>query len=134
MAQTYLLFRFGTEVIGLPSQVTRQAVPLVQVTPIPAAGELLLGVMDVGGRVVPLINLALLSGIDASKQRLGMLTEVAGEGLILPIDEVIGHVTVDQAVSVTDLLSPEVELDFQPARILNPEWLLNMVSSRLSPV
>lgn len=104
-SETYLLFRSGARLLALPTRQTRQVIPLGQLSPLPASGGSLLGLMGAQGRAVPVVNLPtllghLLGGMDeAAPQpdgtRLGLLCEHAGESLLLPIDEVIGNVSAE---------------------------------------
>lgn len=52
-----VIFRLGAQGYGLPLAVVERIVPAVEVTPLPGAPATVLGVIDVGGCVLPVLNL-----------------------------------------------------------------------------
>ncbi|CAM4163755.1 chemotaxis protein CheW [Deinococcus marmoris] len=140
--ETYLLFRSGARLLALPTRQARQVMPLGQLSPLPACGGSLLGLMGAQGRAVPVVNLPTLLGhllggmTGAAPQpdgtRLGLLCEHAGESLLLPIDEVIGNVSAE--VPAAQTLLQEAQLGDHHAALLGLGALTAAIAGRLQTV
>jgi chemotaxis signal transduction protein len=88
-----LAFRRGSRVLGVDSRHSREVTPLGFMTPVPLAPAPLLGVANLRGVAVPVIDLAPLLGFAAepwSLERLAHLTVVDGVTAAFAIDEVAG--------------------------------------------
>jgi purine-binding chemotaxis protein CheW len=136
MAETFLLFRSSSRVLALPTRQTRQVLPLGHVSPLPATGGSLLGLMPAGGRAVPLVNLALLAELSPEPQEgaaLGLLCEHAGEALLLPIEEVLGNVTEEAAPTPGAALLQDATFGATRAALLNLTALVAAIGARLQP-
>jgi purine-binding chemotaxis protein CheW len=53
----WLLFSLEDQRYGLKVSAVDRVVPVVEITPLPKAPEIVLGVVNVGGRIVPVVNL-----------------------------------------------------------------------------
>lgn len=141
-SETYLLFRSGARLLALPTRQARQVMPLGQLSPLPACGGSLLGLMGAQGRAVPVVNLStllghLLGGMTGAAPQpdgtyLGLLCEHAGEPLLLPIDEVIGN--VNAGVPATQALVQETQLGDHHAALLGLGALTAAIAGRLQAV
>lgn len=141
MSGTLLVFRTGLQTLALPAGLTRQAVPLAQVLPLPGHTGALLGLISAGGKVVPLLNLSLLADLppSATAPELALLCDIGGETLALPVSDVIGFVSDDDAPVSGELLSAEGLLGGygsggRTGRTLNPQALLARLREHLTPV
>lgn len=90
-------FRLGEETYAFPSTSVREVYPLKGLTPLPCTPSFVLGVMNVRGRIIPIIDLASL--LDLAKQQ---VTEQSIVILIKSEDLEVGIVT-NLGVSVRSL-------------------------------
>lgn len=99
-----LVFRLDQQRFALPLAMVDRVVQAVEVTPLPGAPAIVMGAIDVEGRVLPVVNLRrrfLLPEreIDLSDQFL--IARSAGRALVLVIDEAQGVVEHPES-TVTD--------------------------------
>ncbi|RJF68958.1 MULTISPECIES: chemotaxis protein CheW [Deinococcus] len=141
---TFLLLRRAGHTLALPAALTRQALPLEALTPLPAASGVLRGLMPAAGRAVPVLHLeqflALDTGAAAQEAPLVLLIESGEEVLGLPVDEVIGFVNDDRPTfSGNALLTEERVLGGyvgggHKGRYLNAPQLFTEVSNQLGAI
>ena len=104
-----LSFRLGGRDFALPLARTREILPLPPLTPVPAAPSYIVGVFNLVGRVVPVLNLAAKLGLGATSFDDTACVVVAdvtldGEDCVVGIlTETIGGVLDDDAVERLDL-------------------------------
>ncbi|MCA0424227.1 MAG: chemotaxis protein CheW [Proteobacteria bacterium] len=96
-AETFVTLRLAGQLIGLPIGQVRDVFQIGSVTPIPLAGQSVLGLANLRGRIVLLYSLAGLIGLPEGAPRKGPRMAVSvqwrGESLGIQIDE-IGDVLV----------------------------------------
>ena len=95
-----MAFRIGAEWLAVPLALAAEVAPLAPVHRLPHRdGGALLGVVNVGGRLLPAVSLARLMGVDiehapppASRHAFARLLVLAtgGQRVALPVDEVHG--------------------------------------------
>lgn len=104
-AQTWLFFRLGSQVYGLPVAPIEQIVPMVTITPLPEIGEPVAGVINVRGRAVPVVDLRRHVGRTEAAFLLDtpiVLAHIAGHSLGLVVDQVLEVMSLPPA----DLIAP----------------------------
>ena len=74
----YVRLRIGPEAYAMPVQHVREVVRLGEVTVVPGSRPEMLGVRNLRGQILPVIDLALLLGISASAPPGRMLVAEAG--------------------------------------------------------
>jgi chemotaxis signal transduction protein len=144
-SERVLLFTYAGLTLTLPASVGREAFAPPYLTPLPGGGNALLGLTEVRGRAVPLLNLSSLVGQYPMDQKpstpnrptrselptLALLIEVQGEFLALPVEEVIGLISLDALPDPPGLLSEPFQAGDHTARHLNPAALGAAVRTRL---
>ncbi|HEX2164414.1 MAG TPA: chemotaxis protein CheW, partial [Thermoanaerobaculia bacterium] len=88
-----LAFRRGDRVLGIEGRYSREVTPLAGLTPVPLAPTPLLGVGNLRGVLLPVIDLAPLLALDAEPWTSALpvhVTAVDGSLAGLAIDEVAG--------------------------------------------
>lgn len=103
-------FQVGERTFGLPIGHVLEFVELGIVTPIPLSPSCVIGVFDVRGRAVTLIDIRKRLGLpscDPYKQQHCLMLNTAGSGSAVLVDTVLGTVAVDER---TDRKPPS-ELD-----------------------
>ncbi len=95
--EQYVLFRVGPEWHGLPIACIEEISRLFDTTPVPRTAPFVVGIGNVRGRVMPVIDLAtrlgLPSRVRGSESRM-LIVSHAGEPFALVVDEVdqvVGH-------------------------------------------
>jgi purine-binding chemotaxis protein CheW len=109
VSNQYLTFGLADEIFGIEVRAIQEILELQRITKIPRAQEYLLGVMNVRGRVVPVVDLRLKFGLPAAEPTVEsaiVVVELAESG----VDSLIG-VLVDRVQEVLELS----EEDLQPA-------------------
>ena len=90
--RTYLLFRLGEEGYALPVEVVTGVVRFVEPTPVPRAPRSVIGVVNLRGRVLPLVDLKVRFGSEAFSAGPHSRIVVA-EGASGPVGVVVDTVT-----------------------------------------
>lgn len=122
-----VVFRVDTQRYALPLVAVERIVRAVEVTPFPGAPHIMLGVIDVEGRVLPVFNIRRRFGlpereIDAANQFL--IARAARRTVALVIDEAHGVIEREQsAVTGSDGIVPGLE-QFQGVVKLDDELVL----------
>lgn len=92
-AERILAFRRGGRLLGLEGRFSREVAPLAALTPVPLAPSSLLGVGNLRGALLPVVDLAPLLGLDAEPWAAHLpvyVTAVDGALVGIAIDEVAG--------------------------------------------
>ncbi len=99
----YLRLRVASETYAMPVQDVVEVADLGQLRAVPGARPELLGVRNIRGHILPVVDLALLLGIrrTAPPQRL-LVAEVAGQRACFAVDEV---------TEVAEMSAPTEETD-----------------------
>lgn len=127
--------------MAVSAEMTRQVVPLEQLTALPGTQGVMLGVMAAQGRALPVVNLAALAGWAETQTAtahapLALICEINRETIALPIDDVIGFIKDEDAPKTTELLSEEMLLGGylgggHKGQVLNPQTLMVSVQNRV---
>lgn len=138
MNERALVFRLAEQCFSLPAGTGREAFVPPHLMPLPGGKGALLGLTEVRGQAVPLLNLAALTGnstaadVPGSLPRLALLLQVDGELLALPAQEVIGLMTLSAGATSSGLLSDPFQVGDLTVRRLDPSALLNAVRAQLN--
>jgi len=90
MSGVHVRVRVGDEHYALPVEDVVEVAELGVVTPVPGSRANILGVRNLRGRVIPVIDLASVLGVDASGDRARVVVAVDGDRAAgLAVDEVI---------------------------------------------
>src|SRR3981081_3669364 len=88
-----VVFRLDARRYALPLSAVERIVPAVEVTPLPKAPAIVLGVIDVEGRVLPMLNIRRRFGLpDKEIAPTGqfLIARTAQRAVVLVIDEAQG--------------------------------------------
>lgn len=100
--RTYVIFRLGSEHYGVPIASVNSIIRYEDPTPVPRAPDALIGVINIRGRIVPVVDLS---------KRFGKGTFVASAAARIVVAEVkagpVG-IAVDAANEVTSLPSSDI--------------------------
>ena len=104
-----VVFRLDSQRYAVPLSVVERIVQAVEVTPLPKSPAIVLGVIDVEGRVLPVLNIRRRFGLpdkDIRPEDQFLIAQTAQRAVVLVIDEAQG---------VIERSSTEI---FGPARIV----------------
>lgn len=119
MGKQVVIFALGQEEYAMPIEVVREITRLDIVRPIPQAPAYVMGLINIRGSAIPLIDLhsrfgiaknevgALAKGDSSADNNLALITEVNGEIVAFSVDQV-------REVSVLDQMAPPPQLVTAP--------------------
>jgi len=134
MSEPALVFTHHGLTLAVPARLGREAFSTGQVMPLPGGHAALLGLTEVRGRAVPLLNMSSLTAQEApaTPLPLSLLLEVSGTYLALPVTRVLGVFSVDAFPDPGTLLSGPLDAGPHEVQALGAQALLTAVRSRLA--
>ena len=102
MSSLHVRVQVGDEHYALPVADVLEVAELGDVTPVPGAGAALLGVRNLRGQVLAVIDLATILGLANSDPRRMVVTESGGRTAGLAVDSVVGVEQLPNASEETD--------------------------------
>lgn len=122
--QQYVTFRLGDELFGFEVTRTREILNLAPITKVPQSPEYLLGVINLRGQVVPVIDMRLKLGLSASdetEETCIIVVEVHIDGEMI----VVGALA-DAVREVQDIRTDQVEPPPRLGTSLKTEFITGM--------
>ncbi len=107
MAGKYLTFLLGDEEYGIEILKVQEIIGMMSVTTVPRTPEFVRGVINLRGKVIPVVELRLKFGMETcedTERTCIIVVQVAGEG----VDVTMG-IIVDQVSEVLEISSEEIE-------------------------
>lgn len=113
----YLTFQLMTEQYGVPIETVREINRVGEITPVPRTPDFVKGVMNLRGKIIPVINLRVRFGMDSQ--------DYTRDTCIIVIDSDFGQVgmIVDAVREVADLTQNQIE----PPPVLGNERTLSFI-------
>ncbi|MBM3316533.1 MAG: purine-binding chemotaxis protein CheW [Candidatus Eisenbacteria bacterium] len=112
----YLAVGLGDETYGLDVLAVREIIALIPITPVPGAPSCLLGVINLRGRVIPIVDLRRLFAlppVDAGPETCIVIAEVRGEPTGLVVDRVCEVVAVSaDEIAPAPVFGSQADLPF----------------------
>lgn len=99
----YLTFQLMSEQYGVPIETVREINRVGEITPVPKTPEFMKGVMNLRGKIIPVVDLRVKFGMESQ--------EYTRDTCIIVIDSDIGQVgmIVDSVKEVADLAQNQIE-------------------------
>jgi chemotaxis signal transduction protein len=122
MSAMHVRVRCGGEHYALPVANVREIAQLDQVTPVPGALDAVLGVWNLRGDVMAVLDLATLLGLESSEEPARVLVAEDGELHVgIAVESVLDVRTLPEALEATDseLLSAAVLIERAPVGIVD---------------
>lgn len=92
VSSTYLTFNLGAEEYGIEILKVREIIGMLPITPVPGSPGVMLGVINLRGRVIPVISMRARFGLPGSEphpHNVIIVVEGGGQGIIgLAVDQV----------------------------------------------
>jgi purine-binding chemotaxis protein CheW len=116
-AGQYLTFQLMAEQYGVPIETVREINRVGEITPVPRTPECVKGVMNLRGKIIPVVNLRVKFGMEPQAY--------TRDTCIIVIDTHIGQVgmIVDSVKEVVDLKETQIE----PSPVLGNEEAMSFV-------
>jgi purine-binding chemotaxis protein CheW len=107
LAGKFMTFRLANEDYGLPILKVRELIGLMEITRVPGSPELVRGVINLRGKVIPVIDLRTKFGLEAiAATRQSVIIVVQVEAASGPLT--LG-VLVDEVLEVRDIAAAQIE-------------------------
>ncbi len=116
----YLTFVLNSQLYGVPIGTVREINRLSEITPVPKTPHFVAGVMNLRGKVIPVVNLRTKLGFQQ--------TQHTKETCIIVIETVVGQVgmIVDSVRGVIELVSNQIEPTPNLGNSAETEFVLGM--------
>jgi len=127
-AGKYLIFQLGHEEFGIPVQQAREILSLREITAVPNTPEHIRGVINLRGKIVPVVDLRLKFEMPAaisSAHSCIVVVQVQREGESMQIGMI-----VDSVLEVANLLASEVEDAPDFGEQVATPWLLGIARKK----
>jgi purine-binding chemotaxis protein CheW len=109
LAGKYMTFRLSSEVYGLAILKVRELIGLMEITRIPRAPSHVRGVINLRGKVIPVVDLRLkfeMEAIDATSQTVIIVVQLAAESGGLTMGILVDEVLEVRAIGGEDIEPP----------------------------
>jgi len=120
----YLAFFLGAEEFGIPVMAVREIMGMQDITAVPQTPVHVKGVLNLRGRVIPVIDLRLKFGLDFVEY--GQRTSI----IVVKVGEITMGVIVDGVSEVLNLTSAEIEDTPDFGTGISTPYLLGMAKSK----
>ncbi|MCP4639166.1 MAG: purine-binding chemotaxis protein CheW [bacterium] len=124
LAGKFLTFSLGDEVYGVEIQKVQEIIGIMPVTQIPKTPAHVRGVVNLRGKVIPVVDLRLKFGLEAREdtdRTCIVVTQVACHGTV----SIIG-VIVDEVSEVLDIVSDQIEPPPSFGASVDTDFILGM--------
>ena len=123
----YLTFTLADEEYGIGILKIKEIIGMIPVTSVPKTPEFVKGVINLRGKVIPVIDLRLRFGmesIDYTERTCIIIVEVSG-----PSGKVMMGIVVDSVSEVLNIKSDEIDETPRFGMALNTDYILGMAKS-----
>ena len=120
LAGKYLTFQLGTEFYGLEILKVQEIIGRMPITPVPLTSKYILGVINLRGKIHPIMDLKIKFGMDQS--------DITDETCIIVIKtaSLMMGILVDKVSEVMNVASGDIEDTPSFGADVNPEYLLGV--------
>jgi purine-binding chemotaxis protein CheW len=138
-SRQYVLFRAGSEEYGLPISLVSSIIRFETVTPVPRAPHAVLGVIDMRGRVIPVVDLGrkLFGTVFDPLPRSRIIVTEGSEGPVgLAVDgasEVATFVPEDLMAAPSGAVAPDIADAFEAVVHLGDRLIILLDLDRILP-
>ena len=120
----YLTFALGAEEYGLEILKVREIIGFLEVTAVPQTPEYVMGVINLRGQVIPVVNLRAKFGmpvIERTEETCIIVVEIAQEGM-----DVSTGIIVDKVQEVLDISAENIESPPEFGTDVDTNFILGM--------
>lgn len=120
-SEKYLTFLLGTQRFAMPISEVREVIRFSAVTEVPLMPDFLLGVINVRGEVLPLMDLSLRLGLEAtvfSRRSCVVIVDIAEEGQTVSVGALVDVVQAVLDLDACHFLPPDAQVQRIPPTFL----------------
>ncbi len=124
IAGKYLTFRLAGEIYGLPILKVQEIIRLMKITRVPKAPSFVLGVVNLRGKVIPIINMRLKFGLETvedTERTCIIVVQVAHRGQTITLGAV-----VDEVSEVLNLSAEQISKTPPMGASVDTEFIMGM--------
>lgn len=128
LSNKYLIFTINTEIYGVPIAKVREVIRFVTITPLHEASEFLKGVINLRGRIIPIIDMRAKFGIQEKEyndRTIFIIVDVTGTK-----DTVNIGIAIDSVHDVVDIKDEELEKTPDIGLKLKTQYLFGIAKIR----
>jgi purine-binding chemotaxis protein CheW len=120
----FLTFLLGGEEYGLEILKVREIIGMMEITPVPRTPDYIKGVLNLRGKIIPIINLRLKFGMEE--------VERTNETCIIVVDigKIEMGIIVDKVLEVLDVASEDIDEAPSFGAAIDTQFILGMGKSR----
>jgi len=131
------VFELGSTRHAVDLSAVAKVIPISPITPVPAAPAAMLGAMNVGGRVVPVLDLGLLLDQPAANPGQGeesLLLRASGYEVVGVVGRILDvrSIPAPEEANADDDAPPVVEVDGEEIRLLDAGAVLRGVAAQVA--
>ena len=126
--QKYLSFKVGEELYGTPVQVVREIIRHSKITSVPDSPEVVKGVINIRGKIVPVISLRKKFSLEDSDFNQDTCF------IIIDVEDVQVGIIVDQVCDVKEFSDDQVELAGKMNTVHATDYLIGIGKTESQPV
>lgn len=116
----YLTFELGDEDYGLEILKVREIIGIMDITPVPQVPEYVKGVINLRGKVIPVIDLRFKFGMEKTKQTAETCI------IVVNIEAILIGVMIDRVKEVLDISQKDIEPSPRLGSSINTEYILGI--------
>lgn len=120
----YLTFALANEEYGIGVMKVKEIIGLMPVTPIPRTPDFVLGVINLRGKVIPVIDLRLRFGmesVESTDRTCVIVVEISG-----PSGPVMVGIVVDSVSDVLNIKEEDIQAELAFGASLDTEYIFGM--------
>ena len=124
IAGKYLTFRLAGEIYGLPILKVQEIIRMMKITRVPKAPNFVLGVVNLRGKVIPIINMRLKFGLETvedTERTCIIVIQVCHRGQTITLG-----VVVDEVSEVLDLNAEQISKTPPMGSSVDTEFIMGM--------
>jgi purine-binding chemotaxis protein CheW len=120
----YLTFNLGDEVYGLEILRVREIIGLMDITKVPRMPNFVRGVINLRGKVIPVVDLRLKFGMDAAEDTKETCI------IVVDLDDMLMGITVDCVSEVLDIHEQDIDEAPEFGVSVSTDFILGMGKAR----
>lgn len=120
----YLTFNLGDEVYGLEILRVREIIGLMDITKVPRMPNFVRGVINLRGKVIPVVDLRLKFGMDAAEDTKETCI------IVVDLDDMLMGITVDCVSEVLDIDEQDIDEAPEFGVSVSTDFILGMGKAR----
>jgi purine-binding chemotaxis protein CheW len=128
---TYVTFKLGDEEYGIAFLKVRELLGMHEITRVPHAQEHLHGMIDLRGKLIPVLDLRAKLGLSAAPSP---PTAILIVQLAAPGAELTTGILVDEVLAVRAIRTAGIEVPLSPPNQIDPSFLLGVAKLDEGPI